>query len=298
MQALNWNDVRVFVAVADAGSLGAAGRNLGLDPTTLGRRLRRLEAHLEATLFERTRNGQELTEAGEALLAKARAMALAAGEIDATLSQQAGLSGTLRISVSEGFGSLFLTDYLAQFVSAHPALAVELVANSGFLSPSKREADIAVMLSRPKAGPVICRKLAEYRLMLYASEAYLARAGTPQAPANLAEGHTLVSYVPDLIYAPELDYLGEIQPGLTAQLRSSSINAQARLIANGAGAGVLPCFIGDAIPGLRRVCTSFAIRRNFWIVTHRDTHKLARIEAGKTWLLDCVRDGRERLDPD
>src|SRR5688572_9776801 len=137
MQDLNWNDVRVFLAVADAGQIGRAAQALKLDPTTLGRRLKRLEQRLEVTLFERTREGQVLTEAGESLLAKAEGMAELARLIDEVAISHSGLSGTLRLSVSEGFGSQFLTPYLNAFAVQNPALKIELVANSGFLSPSR-----------------------------------------------------------------------------------------------------------------------------------------------------------------
>lgn len=204
----------------------------------------------------------------------------------------------MRLSVSEGFGSQFLTLFLADFARAHPNLSIELVANSGFLSPSKREADIAVMLSRPKAGPVVCRKLADYSLTLYASRAYLEAHGTPRAPKDLARGHTFVSYIPDLLYAPELNYLDEFHAGLTAQVRSSSINAQNRLIEEGVGIGVLPRFIGDRSAALVPVCPDRSIRRSFWIVTHRDTQSLARVRLAKEWLLDCAGSGRGVLMPD
>lgn len=295
MQDLDWNDVRAFHAVAQAGQIGRAATMLKVDPTTLGRRVRRLERQLEMTLFERTREGQMLTEAGEALLSKAEAMAEAARDIDEVLGAQSGLTGSLRISVSEGFGSQFLTSYLDGFARTHPNLVIELVANSGFLSPSRREADIAVMLSRPKAGPVQCRKLADYRLRLYASQAYLARNGCPQSPSQLASDHTLISYVPDLLYAPELNYLDDFHAGLTAQIRSSSINAQHRLIAEGTGIGVLPCFIAEQMGGLIAICADRSILRSFWLVTHRDIESLARVRAGKQWLLESVSAGRDRL---
>jgi DNA-binding transcriptional LysR family regulator len=297
MQDLNWNDIRVFLAVARVGQVGRAARMLKLDPTTLSRRIKRLEGSLEQTLFERTRDGQTLTEAGEALLAKAEPMEASARQIEDERNPDLGLSGTLRLSVSEGFGSQFLAPYLGDFAQLHPNLTIELVANSGFLSPSRREADIAVMLSRPKAGPVISRKLSDYSLRLYASAEYLERNGTPTKPADLAHGHPLVSYVPDLLYAPELNYLDDFHSGLGAQIRSSSINAQHRLIAEGAGVGVLPCFIAEADERLQPVCGTSLITRSFWIVTHRDTQGLARVRAGKEWLLRSVFVGRGRLLP-
>lgn len=297
MQAFDWSDYQAFLAIARAGQLARAGHALGVDATTMGRRLRRLEARLGATLFEQTREGQELTEAGEALLARVEAMAQAASGIVEGGSGAAELSGTLRVSVPEGFGGWFLPRHIAAFTAAHPRLTLDLVANSGLLSLSKREADVAVSLSRPRAGPVIARKLSDYTLRLYASPTYLAKAGTPARAADLSQDHRLIGYIPDLLYDPVLRYLDEIHPGLTASLRSSSINAQHHLIAAGAGLGVLPCFIGDADPGLVPVLPDKRIVRSFWLVTHKDTHNLARVRAGRDWLGEAVQQHRAVLLP-
>ncbi|MFM5949490.1 MAG: LysR family transcriptional regulator [Novosphingobium sp.] len=295
MQVNDWSDFQAFLAIARAGQLARAGAALGVDATTMGRRLRRLEARLGATLFEQTREGQILTEAGEVLLLRVEAMAQAASAIAEGGSGAGRLSGTLRISTSEGFGSWFLAREVPQLAALHPGLTLDIVASSGFLSLSKREADIAVMLSRPKAGPVISRKLSDYALRLYAAPAYLQERGAPQRPADLASDHRLVGYIPDLLYDPSLRYLDEIHPGLSAALRSSSINAQHRLLAGGAGIGVLPCFMGDADPALVPVFPERRILRSFWLVTHKDTQNLARIRAGKDWLLDAVQRQREVL---
>lgn len=298
MHDVNWNDLRVFLEVARAGQIGKAAKTLRLDPTTIGRRLKRLERDLERRLFERTHDGQVLTQAGEKLLAKAEPMASVAREIEDERGPGEGLNGTLRLSVSEGFGSQFLTRYLGDFAKSHPGVVLELVASSGFLSPSKREADIAVLLSRPKMGPLICRKLSDYQLMLYASGDYIDRMGAPSSASDLARSHSLISYVPDLLYAPELNYLDEFHAGLTAQIQSSSVNAQHRLVMEGAGIGVLPCFIGDASPGLHRVCDHLKVQRSFWIVTHRDTHRLSHIRAGQQWLETCAKNGAGQLMPE
>mgnify|MGYP002653764944 CR=1 FL=1 len=295
----DWHDYQVFLSVARSGKLALAARTLGVDATTVGRRLKRLETRLDATLFEQTREGQVLTEAGEQLLTSVEAMARAADAISETGRTAKGLSGAIRISVSEGFGSWFLARHLKEFAAQHPHLVIDMVASSGFLSPSKREADIAVVLSRPKAGPLIFRKLSDYALRLYAHPDYLARHGTPQTPRHLAHGHQLVGYVPDLLYAPELRYLNEIcpDPELHPQLRSSSINAQHALIASGAGIGVLPCFIGDADAALVPVFPDRFIIRNFWLVMHKDTYSLARIEACKDWLIASVTRHHDVLIP-
>ncbi|MCX7285880.1 MAG: LysR family transcriptional regulator [Novosphingobium sp.] len=297
MQPSDWNDFQAFLAVARAGQLARAASALGVDATTVGRRLRRLETRTGATLFEQTREGQVLTEAGEAMLAEVEAMAQAASRIAEHAASGSGPAGLLRISLSEGFASWIVAPALRGFVEANPRLVVDLVASSGFLSPSKREADLAVTLSRPRAGPVIAGKLSDYALRLYATRGYLAQRGLPERPQELARGHRLVGYIPDLLYAPELRYLAEIEPDLSATVRSSSINAQHRMIAAGAGIGVLPCFIGDADKWLVPVLPDRRITRSFWLVTHKDTHNLARVRAFKDWLTALVAQERGRLLP-
>lgn len=297
MQAPDWNDYQAFLAVARTGQLARAGASMGVDATTIGRRVRRLETRLAATLFEQTREGQVLTEAGETLLAEVEAMDAAAGRI-AEQARGGGPSGLLRVSLTEGFANVLVAPALRSFVEAYPRLTVDLVASSGLLSPSKREADLAVTLSRPRAGPVIAGKLADYALRLYATRGYLAQHGTPGSTADLARGHRLIGYVPDLLYAPELRYLSEIEPGLGANLRSPSILAQAQMIAAGAGLGVLPCFMGDADKWLVPVLPEVRIIRSFWVVTHKDTHALSRVRAFKDWLTTQMARQRARLLPD
>ncbi|TCM15008.1 LysR family transcriptional regulator [Novosphingobium sp. PhB165] len=297
MPSIDWSDYQAFLAIARAGQLAGAARALGVDPTTVGRRLRRLEAALGMRLFEQTRSGQDLTEAGEALLATVEAMATAAGHISEQAERGDGLSGTLRITTSEGFGCWFLARHLPAFQRAHPRLAIDLVASSGFLSPGRREADVAIMLSRPRTGPLVAHKLSDYRLGLYGSRDYLSAHGNPQRPADLLEGHGLVGYIPDLIYAPELRYLDEIHAGLRATVRSPSITAQQSLIASGAGLGVLPCFMAEDDPRLVPVLPERRILRSFWFVTHQDIRKLPRVVAFRQWLDETVRQMEGVLKP-
>ena len=296
MQAPDWNDYQAFLAVARGGQLSRAAAAMGVDATTIGRRLRRLETRLGATLFELTREGQVLTEAGEALLAEVDAMAQSASRI-AEQAGGEGAQGLLRISLTEGLASTVVTPALKSFIEVHPRLTVDLIASSGLLSPSKREADLAVTLSRPRAGPVIAGKLSDYTLRLYATRGYLAQNGTPDMTADLSRSHRLIGYVPDLLYAPELRYLTEFEPGLSAVVRSPSITAQARMIAAGAGIGVLPCFMGDTDKWLVPVLPERRIVRSFWLVTHKDTHSLARVRAFKDWLTALIARERPRLMP-
>ena len=297
MQLEDWNDLRAFLAIARSGQISNAARMLQVDSTTVGRRLRRLERALGQRLVEQTRSGQVLTQVGEDLLIRVERMAEEAAALFQSGAQYRGLGGQIRLSVSEGFGSWFLAPRLPSLARDQPELTVELVATSGFLSPSKREADIAVMLSRPRAGPLIAKKLADYSLMLYAAPAYLREVGSPQTPDDLSRNHRLVGYISDLLYAPELDYLKEVHPDLRATVNSSSIIAQLRLVAGGAGIGVLPCFMGDQEHDLQRVLPGLRITRSFWIVTHKDNHRLEKVRYLSDWLDSQVRKDQLILQP-
>ena len=298
MHDIGWGDYQAFLAIARHGQLARAARASGVDATTMGRRLRRLESRLGTSLFEQTREGQQLTEAGEALLAAVETMAQAAAVIRESGGAGGGIAGTVRLSVSEGFGTWVIAPEVADLHRRYPGLTLDLVASSGFLSPSRREADIAVMLSRPKAGPVVARRLSDYALRLYAGADYLAQAGVPTTPEDLARDHRLIGYIPDLLYAPELRYLSEVRPDLALNARSSSITAQYRMISAGAGIGVLPCFIGDADPALVPLLPEVRITRTFWLVTHRDTQTVPRVRAVKDWLVEVARGARRRLVPE
>jgi len=293
--AMNWDDLRVFLALARSGTLAGAARAAGQDATTVARRIARLELALGLTLFEHGATGQTLTEGGHRLLAQAEAMEAGARAVQQRAEAGAGLGGTIRVSVSEGFGTGFVAPRLAGFAARHPGVAVDLIASTGFLNPSRREADVAIMLARPRGGPLIAAKLTDYRIGVYAAEAYLSANG-PVDDIDALTRQRLVGYVPDLIYAPELRYLAEVDERLEPAIRSSSITAQSRLIASGAGCGILPCFLGETTPGLVRLLREqVAIERGFWLVVHRDMRRVARVEAFISWLREAVADAQDLL---
>jgi DNA-binding transcriptional LysR family regulator len=286
---LNWDDLKIFLAVARQQKLAAAARLLGIDATTISRRIDRLAADLGTPLFEQSSAGHQLTAGGTQLLRHAEAVERSALAARADVTGERGLlSGVVRVSVAEGFGTWIVARHLAAFRAAHPDIVVELIASSGFLNPSKREADLAVMLARPTSGPLVARRLADYHLQLHATRSYLDNA-PPLRTAHDLRQHVLIGYVPDLIYSPALDYIAEIRPGSAPDLRSSSINAQHALAVSGAGLCMLPRFIGAQDARLMPVLTDeITLTRSFWLVVHRDTRKLARVAAFVDWLVALV----------
>lgn len=295
---MDWNELRIFLNVARHGNLAGAARALHVDPTTISRRLSALERDLERTLFERSGEGFTLTAQGRALLPHAEDMEQAAGRIELARASRRHLTGQLRISVSEGFGAHFIAPHIGVFAAAHPELEIDLVASSGFLNPSKREADLAILLTRPHRGLLKVRKLTEYRLALYAPSSRADWRDRISAGGLKANSIPVIGYIPDFIYAPELRYLDEIESGLAATIRCSSITAQREMISSGAGIGVLPRFMADRDARLVRILPDRSIQRAFWLAVHRDLAPHPRVRAFVDWFLHLLADQNEVLDPD
>ena len=278
MERFDWDDLRFFLAVARSGRLTSAARRLNADHATVSRRISSLETALKAKLFERLPQGYALTSHGERLLAKAESMETDALSIQSDIGgADMALSGVVRVGAPDGFGTVFLAPRLATFMAASPALELQLVAMPRLLSLSKREADVAITLAPPKEGKIVARKLVDYRLGLYASPAYLADAPPLAGPDDL-HTHSVIGYIDDLIFTPELDYLDEVSKGLRARTQSSNLNAQMAMAAAGGGVCVLPNFMAAGHQGLVRVLgAEVSIQRSFWLVVHADLKDVARV---------------------
>src|SRR3546814_1672015 len=169
---LNWDDVRTFLALARNPKLGTAAKTLGINATTLSRRISRLSQSNNATLFEMHGGEWLLTEAGERLLLLAERAEAAMLDIEET-QQDEDMSGFVRVEVSESFGIWFLSERIKAFHDAYPNIVVELISPSWYFSPLKREVDMAVLPKRPQRGPLTTRSLADTILRLFASRSYL-----------------------------------------------------------------------------------------------------------------------------
>lgn len=276
----SWDDLRFFLAVARAGRLTLAAQRLGVDHATVSRRVQALEAALKATFFNRSPKGYALTPHGERLLEIAEAMETAALTAQSDVSNaNLSLSGAVRIGAPDGFGTFFLASRLAQFCETYPDLDVQLVAMPRSFSLSKREADIAISLTRPEQGRVYARKLTDYSLSLYASKTYLARHSTIANAADL-RNHRIIGYIQDLIFTPELDYLRHLGKGLKAQITSTNLVAQRNATLAAAGLCILPDFMVNEDSRLSRVLPDeMRLTRSFWLVVHAEMRELARIRA-------------------
>lgn len=273
---MDWDDLRIFLAVARAESLSGAGKRLKIDPATVGRRIARLEEDLGARLFQKSPQGYALTEEGTRLLPHAeRAEAALEGASEA-LSRPEGLTGQIRLGAPDGCANYLLPQVLARICDANPGLEVQLVALPRVFNLSRREADMAVGVSRPEAGRLRVQKLTDYQLHLAASRAYL-DAHPPLGAAEDLRAHRLVGYIPDMIFDKELDYLTELGLG-PPPLASNSVSVQLNFLRQGAGIGVVHDFALPAAPELVRVLPGkIALKRSFWLIRHADDGRVERL---------------------
>lgn len=291
--AIDWDDFRFVLAIVRGGSVSAAAKQLGVDHATVIRRVDRLERHLSAKLFDRRKTGYLLTEAGQRVADSAEAME---STIVANQEQVGGsvarLTGTVRIGAPDGFGTAFLAPRLAPFVDRYPDLDLQLVATARLFSLSKREADIAISLTMPKEGRIVGRKLLDYRLGLYAAPGYLGRFPEITSRQDLTQ-HRFVGYIEELLFTPELDYLPQVSPRISARFRSANLIAQLNATLSGFGIAVLPHFMASDYPQLVPVLPDeISITRTFWMLMHADSKDLARIRAVADYICEIVE--RER----
>ena len=295
---MDWDNLRYFLELARAGTLAAAARRLAVEHTTVSRRIQALEKQMGAALFAREAGGHRLTEAGRQLLPVVEAMESAVmGAERAAPASHEGPSSLVRVGATEGFGTLILAPHLARLTQKHPHLSIDQLALTRMLHLSRREADIVISLERPTRGSVIVTKLADYTLHLYGQREYLARRPLVATREDLRH-HAFVSYVDDLLFTKELQFLDQLYPPERFAFRSTSITAQYEAVRAGAGLAVLPAFMADRDPILARVLPQEArFTRTFWMSMPAEGKHLARMQAVWGFLKEVGQGEGARLRP-
>jgi DNA-binding transcriptional LysR family regulator len=276
---LNWDDLRYFLEVARTQRASSAAKRLGVDHTTVARRIRELEAALGTLLFDKSRaQGFVLTAEGQRLVAFADTVETTVQSASEQFANGAQtLSGHVRVGSTEGFGCFFLSPQIARFTGAHPDISIDLLPVPHFVSLSKREADLAIMLERPERGQYVYTKLCDYRLKLYSTRSYLERHPRIRSAADLRK-HAFISYVADLAFSHELLYLDRIVSNAAANLCSTSVIAQYHATLQGNALAILPCFMAAPNPMLEPVLPDdVVVTRHFWLCCREDLRKLRRI---------------------
>jgi len=272
---MDWNGVRDFLAIVEAGSLSRAAVGLRVSQPTLSRRLTALEQQLGAKLLIRGPRHLELTDAGKRILDQARRMDREAKAIpDRARDAAATLSGTVRISATEAFGTLWLVPQLAGFTALYPDVCVELIADNQLTDLLGRDADIAVRLVRPTQKDLIARRVGTLRIGMYAAEQYVERHGNPRRKDELA-AHRVISIAGRRQFAAEIDGIVGTD-GTVLRVR----NVQAVLGAVEAGIGLGPVFnyLGEERADLVRVLADEpVVEMEMWLTAPPDLNDVARV---------------------
>lgn len=274
---MDWDRVRIFLEVARAGQILKASRRLGLNHATVARQLTALEQSLDTKLLERHATGCTLTGAGESLLVAAERAESEFLKVGSDIGRSSdALTGTVRVGAPDGLGNYFLAERLGALATLHPDLVIQLVPLPRTFSLSRREADIAITLDRPKQGRLIQSKLTDYTLSVYATQDYLERVGDIRTQSDLA-GHLFVTHVEDFVYSRALDYAATLGRLMSRRYECGSVVAQMEAVRAGCGVGILHDYAARRYPELQRLLPDISFVRSYWLTSHPDTHGTARV---------------------
>lgn len=272
---MEWSDVRIFLAVARAGSLGEAARRLGVSHPTVGRRIKALQEEAEQPLFRRTADGLVLTDAGDRVLSLAESMENSALSMERRLAgNHERLEGILRVSSADWFAAFVLAPVFVELGRLHPAVVPEVIASYRLLDLTRREADVAFRIVPFSEPDIVQRRLMTMRYGVYATAATAAAAKRDPASVGLILMNSAQSHFPDVAW------LIERFPDAPRVFTSTSRSVQAQMCLRGRGIAVLPRPLGDATAGLQRIATpGTPPTRDVWVGYHQDLRHMDRLRA-------------------
>jgi DNA-binding transcriptional LysR family regulator len=277
----DWQDLRHFAALAREGSLSAAARWLRVDHATVARRVAALEAALGLKLVDRRARAYALTAEGRRIAAIAGRMETTAFELDrAARGAQAGLAGPVTVTAPPTLAATLIAPRLSTLYAAHPGIRMKLIGEKRSASLSRREADVAVRLSRPEEKSLVARRVGRLDFALFAAAAYL----DSRAPADYA----FIAYDDPMDQSPQQVWLRTFARGRPVVLRASDLEVQREAAKGGIGIAVLPRFFGESDPGLRRIDASGkGLSREIWLAVHKDLRRAPLVRATMDFLVGC-----------
>ncbi|HET7411839.1 MAG TPA: LysR family transcriptional regulator [Pararhizobium sp.] len=289
---MDWNHIRSFVAIADAGTLSGAAKATGTSQPTLGRHIDELETSSGVTLFVRGRSGMSLTEAGLALIDDARAMAREADHLALTIAgRAASAAGPVRITASEIVATYFLPPILARLSDSEPEIEIELVASNAVQNLLSRDADIAVRMVRPAQNDVIARKVNDMAMGTFAASSYLERHGRPKTLDDLFK-HRLIGFDRDDLMLRTLRAMGLEAERRMFAFRTDHQVAYWELLKAGAGVGFGGRHLASLTPGIVAVMPDLAIAPlPMWLASHQELRTSLKIRR----VMDFLQEELSRL---
>lgn len=296
MQAgFRWDDARVLLALHRGRTLSAAGAALGVDASTVSRRIDALERALGARLFERTPDGAVPTALADTLVPSAQAMERAAVELaGGAASAEREVEGVVRISLPPGVADLYVAPFLPGLVARHPRLRLELDARVGYVDLARREADLVLRGLRPERGDLVATRIALARSLPFARDDVAARLGRIVDPARVP----WITYGPELAHIPDAAWVEAVAAETSIVLRTSSFSAQVAAVEAGLGATLLPDGLVQGRPGLARLSFTRRVAAalppfpegTLWLAAHRAMRSIPRVAAVWDFIVEHARD--------
>ena len=270
----SWDDFRLVNAIAETGSLVGAAQNLGINHSTVFRRLGALERNLGSRLFERARSGYTATPAGEEMVELANRISESVTDFErAVAGPDVQPAGILRLTTNDTFIVHLLTPVFASFRKAYPEIVLDVIVTHQALNLSRRDADIAIRATAEPPETLVGRKLSTFGWHCYAPASAVDEAGV------LGKDFGWIGYGDGLNSLPARKWLEETIGESKISCRFDTLVGVAHGIAAGLGAGAIPCFIGDTIDGLVRIGDPLVFGDALWILTHADLRHAARVRA-------------------
>jgi DNA-binding transcriptional LysR family regulator len=290
---LAWDDLRHFLAFARAGSMQAAAKTLGVNLSTVQRRIAELEQRLGRRLVERHLGSYRLTELGQQLQPAAEKVDAAVAAFERQLAaSDKELSGTIRVTCGSILAErLRRSSLIDDFQERYPSLWVELVVSDRFLDLSKGEADVAIRAGEPQDEALVGRKIAEAPWAVYASRAYVERHGRPDRVEDI-QHHLVVGCGDPIAHYPGARWLRSIAPKATVAARSDNWPGLVLAVKSGAGLAVLLAFQGDNEHELVRVIDEIGLVTPYYLLMHRDMQHTPRVRAFVDFMTSEVRSFR------
>jgi len=293
---MDWESVRIFLEVARAGQFLKAAKHLRLNHATVARQVTALERSLNVKLLERHTSGCVLTAAGDALVVAAERAESELLKVGVSIGGAGeAITGTVRVGAPDGLGNYFLADQLGALAVRHPGLIIQLVPLPRTFSLSRREADIAITLDRPKQGRLILSKLTDYTLSVYAADSYLEREGQIEQQSDLT-GRLFVTHVEDFAYSRALDYASALGRLMSRRYECGSVVAQMEAVRSGHGVGILHDYAARRYPELQRLLPDVRFVRSYWLTSHPDTHDVRRVQEVLRFIVASVKSYRPSFD--
>ncbi|MFZ5691801.1 MAG: LysR family transcriptional regulator [Pseudomonadota bacterium] len=294
---IDWSDLRFVLAVARTGSALRAARALGVNQTTVMRRIAQLEESVGANLFERRQSGYHATALGERIAAVAARIDDEVNALESAIgAERRSLSGSVRLTTSEALASHVVAPLLSSFRKAHAGILIELMVDDRRLDLARGDADIALRTgSRPNGAGIVARRLPDVAWSVYCSRSYAEEYGAP-ASVEALDGHPILGIDGALAGRPPQLFLTRAAPNSKVSARSNSLANLVSALKAGLGIAMLPCLIGDADAGLVRCLPPVkAVESEMWLIVREDAKSEPHVRAFADFLATEIQKKRGML---